>query len=145
MKFWLTIFVAFYFFVSACSTQKMTDVSSNGNMKIVINKLQNPLLPDTNYHIYLYDLSENTEREIWISPDEEKTSEFRAIWSNDGQKVLVVGKNLFFRNKNLKLQNGDVLYFLFDTNTNQKWCNCNDSREISLDYEVLKANGFTIQ
>lgn len=78
---------------------------------------------DRNFRIVLDDLIADQSSSIFRSPDESrKIGTERLIWSKDGTKLLLVGRHFFVKDE-VFLDNGDLLYFLYDLPSGQSWCN----------------------
>ena len=99
---------------------------------------------DRHFQIRLENLTDQTTRTIFHSPDEgtpEGTE--RLIWSKDGKKFLLVGRH-FFVKEDLFLDNGDQLYFLYDVPTGKGWNNLAQSNAIpALKAEMIRDVEFT--
>ena len=138
-------FIAFLIFLALIYAYFSADllensVSPNNKWKVEVKSSRLPFLPlDSHYYFFLSNLETNEkERQIWVSPDENKRVTFRVVWSKNDSKFLISGQNLILFDEKLKLASGEGVYFLFDTSTNEKWCNCNDTREKKIDLEKIK-------
>ncbi len=135
----LTLVIAGYFYLFS---NKVLEQSISPNHKWKVN-IKSPkfmiLLLDLHYYIFLDNLETNEEKRIWESPDENENKEFRIIWSKDGNKFLVLGKNLILSNKELLYPTGEQIYFLFDIPSGEKWCNCTHTYEKKITSEIIKS------
>lgn len=83
-----------------------------------------------------FDLKVNGET-IYHSPDEGPPAE-RVIWSQDGQRFLLLGENLLTQD-GWELENGQKLYLMYDIPSRKLWCNSSQRPTEKVPLEELKA------
>jgi len=74
---------------------------------------------------------------IYHSPDEGPPAE-RVIWSQDGQRFLLLGKNLL-THYGWELENGQTVYLMYDIPSRKLWCNTSQRPVEQVPLEELKA------
>ena len=82
-----------------------------------------PRFIDRNFRVYLESTDSGALREIFLSPDEgAPIGSERFLWSRDGKRLLLLGRH-FLVEKESQLQNGEMLYLMYDVVSGRLWCN----------------------
>lgn len=74
---------------------------------------------------------------IYHSPDEGPPAE-RVIWSQDGQRFLLLGKHLLTKD-GWELKDGHQLYLMYDISSRKLWCNTSQRPEQPVPLDELRA------
>jgi hypothetical protein len=83
---------------------------------------------DRNFFLRLSDLGSGNATNIFYSPDEGCPIDERIIWSRDGSRVLLVGRE-FCVDVNSILPDGQMLYLLYDLKSGNLKCNSNQQEK----------------
>ncbi|MDB5340315.1 MAG: hypothetical protein JWN70_5934 [Planctomycetaceae bacterium] len=80
-------------------------------------------LIDRNFRVLLVDRPTGTERVVYTSEDQSPTNTHeRFVWSKDSSKVVLVGDR-YFVVPGSKLESGEIVFLMYDVNTDKLWCN----------------------
>jgi hypothetical protein len=95
---------------------------------------------DRNFQLRIVD-GDGNWRTVFRSPDEPPSGigQERLLWSEDSQRLLLVGK--FWGRESAQLANGECLYLLYDLASGQVWCN-SDQQGPSFDPKELEGFDF---
>lgn len=94
--------------------------SPSGKWRVLL--VERPSGIDRNFSVEIEETGAPGKRTLFASPDEGKRGFERFVWSEDGTRVLLVGKT-FFVVDGAALPNGEQLYFMADLTDNRIWCN----------------------
>lgn len=87
---------------------------------------------DRNFDVFLDDLSSGHKKRelLFSSPDEGKPiGTERFIWSTEGRFLLLVGREFVVVARSDSLESGELLYLLYDTQTQKLMCNAKQTEQ----------------
>lgn len=95
--------------------------SPDGSQRIIVRERLR--FVDRNFRVVLVNRATGTERVVYTSDDQSPTnSHERFVWSRDSSKVVLVGDRYFVVPEST-LENGDVVFLLYDVTSDKLWCN----------------------
>ncbi len=98
---------------------------------------------DRNFQVVLEDLVHGESKVLYHSPDEGRPyGSERFIWSKDGQWLVLVGRHCFVK-RDLFLDNGDQLYFLYHVPTGRSFSNAAFSERPPIEVSTIESTEFT--
>ncbi len=109
--------------------ERVTLISLSPNNKSRILLVEPPNFIDRNFEVRLQHQGEKGYTKIFRSPDVFKpVGSERILWTADGSKFALFGRHFFSDEfpKNFKTEKGDILYFVYDLNTEKLYCHLSD-------------------
>ncbi len=100
--------------------------SPDGSHRIIVREGMRFI--DRNFRVILVDRRTGTERVVFTSDDQSPTiTQERFVWSEDSSKAALVGDR-YFVVPEAKLENGEIVFLMYDVESNTLWCNTDHDR-----------------
>ena len=132
----------FFFLVWAMGASEVTTSAVSPDQQLRAELVDRKVhVIDRNFCIRIVGAN-GTSRIVFRSPDESPTGigQERFLWSQDGQRLLLVGRRFWVR-KGAELTSGESLYYLYDVNSGHVWCN-SDQQGPPFDLAELEGHDF---